>query len=138
MDNMDITEEMTDLRAKKKRPYRISDCVLFKACKEYFHEEEHSRVCDKYTQFICDQANADDETSKKIAQAINIEPLLLNLFLEQEHWSRVFILMYTLAYQCNKKIDEGDKDYAVTYYFKIQNQICQNLAISPEEDFDLK
>lgn len=46
--------------------------------------------------------------------------------------------MYTLAYQCNKKIDEGDKDYAVTYYFKIQNQICQNLAISPEEDFDLK
>ena len=80
---MDITEEMTDLRAKKKRPYRISDCVLFKACKEYFHEEEHSKVCDKYTQFICDQANADDETSKKIAQAINIEPLLLNLFLNK-------------------------------------------------------
>ena len=122
---------MEDVTKKKK--YRISDCLLIGACKEYFHEKEHSAVCDKYAQFICDQINNNNEYAEKVKRAIDVERILLNLFLEQEHWSRTFVYMYTMFLINLKSIDDGDTQSALLSYLNIQKVICQNLAIPHDE-----
>ena len=95
--------------------------------------KEHSAVCDKYAQFICDQINNNNEYAEKVKRAIDVERILLNLFLEQEHWSRTFVYMYTMFLINLKSIDDGDTQSALLSYLNIQKVICQNLAIPHDE-----
>lgn len=122
---------MEDFR--EKHVYQKSDCLLIGACKEYFHEEAHSAVCDSYAQFICDQINNKSKYADKFKRAIDIEQLFLDLFFEQKHWSKTFVYMYTVFKISQNYIKEGDISRVLSLYYSIHRFICNNLSTKPNE-----